>query len=153
MRELRLTPTIYSYNLLVECTNNCLAGDPALTAQLLQGTYRSAKAIEDESKSKREKDLDKDAKKAYDVNVVSSSLPREGKVKSDSLNAEGQEDIENNSVSDVVVLDKKSLKAVRKEASQKEADAKLVVLPNLLGLRLLPGTAVGLSSLDKAEDR
>ncbi|XP_064094346.1 pentatricopeptide repeat-containing protein 1, mitochondrial-like [Macrobrachium nipponense] len=149
MRELRLCPNIYTYNLLVRCISDCKAGLPELTSQLLEGNFYSqytGKAISQKERIKERHSIEsirgkEDLKSKKQSNEVTSS----------SGTFEEVHESSQTTVSLVEVLsESKYLKSTGKHSS---SNPEVPALPNLLGRKLNVGSAVGLSSLDRPEDR
>ncbi|XP_068205939.1 pentatricopeptide repeat-containing protein 1, mitochondrial [Palaemon carinicauda] len=143
MRELRIDPGIYTYNLLVRCINDCKAGHPELTSQLLEGTFYP----EHTSKAMKKKESRRDSKK-----VEVSNFSKESSGESESMTGASEEDLGSSQItaSQVEVISKNEyLKGTEAYSSSNS----VATLPNLLGRKLTVGSVIGLSSLDKAEDR
>ncbi|KAK7076234.1 Pentatricopeptide repeat-containing protein 1, mitochondrial [Halocaridina rubra] len=142
MRELRLLPDIYSYNLLVRCIASCNAGDPALTTQLLEGASTNERNIDIKNGkmvNKIEEQYVDSPKKVEDACVKREEKPA-------AIFAENE--TENPMTTNVEVLEHNhKLLGVRMETSV------VHLLPNLLGPKIKKGSVIGIGSLTQPEDR
>lgn len=148
MRELRLVPNIYSYNLLVRCVSTSKAGDPMLTTQLLEASSKTSKNTK--RSYKKENTVKTSDLGVNDVEVTD--------LKNDSVRSlenefdkrsEGTSQGESNQLEVIEVNHR--LEEMRKTASN--VDAQLEMFPNFLGIRITTGCVIGLSSLSEPEDR
>lgn len=129
MRELKLQPDIYSYNLLTFVIKDCGAGDPSLTSSLL----------EDEG------DLHKPSiKSSQRKKQLPSPEPLDLKEPLDVLQSHPVNVPENT----VVSSSEKDTSVQRQENTTGES-----MLPNILGKKMTAGNVVALGALDKPQDR
>lgn len=143
MRELKLSPDIYSYNLLVRCIKECQAGDPQLTSQLIQETPSPSMAVRRNQKPKisgehTEKVLHIESKKEPSESESKAYIEADRYVKSG----------ENN-----INLIEPEYTVIEVKRKMENAQGDQQVLPDLLGRKMTVGNVIGLRSLQQPEDR
>ncbi|XP_042218600.1 pentatricopeptide repeat-containing protein 1, mitochondrial-like isoform X2 [Homarus americanus] len=126
LRELKLSPDIYSYNLLIRAISACSAGDPQLTSKLLEGNFCTSNKG---TKEKRER-------KTITEKVIVVENKKE------PLSSEPRNIPEEQNYGMIQVK-----REVQGDGVQNH------VLPDLLGKRITSGTIIGLGPLDQPQDR
>ncbi|KAK4320608.1 hypothetical protein Pmani_008544 [Petrolisthes manimaculis] len=160
MRRLNLLPDIYSYNLLVQCTAQCKAGESAFTSDLL---LASPMPQEHQQASKNIKKSKKTSSAKKVLLVETKHEPEAKNYEPTNGRQEGgaPEVIvgENHPVSQVsnknVLLDEQLYPKVEveREANVSEGTTGSVMFPSILGQTQMPGAVVALNSLEQAQDR
>lgn len=128
MREIKLQPDIYSYNLLACVIKDCAAGDPSHTSSLLE------EEDEDHKLGIKQSDMKKQLSNPNLLEVkVASPVP-------ESHSTDTEEE--------AVVISIENTSVERLESS-----AGGFRLPDILGKKLKAGSIVALGALDKPQDR
>ncbi|XP_045593921.2 pentatricopeptide repeat-containing protein 1, mitochondrial [Procambarus clarkii] len=149
MRELKLSPDIYSYNLLIRSIKDCGSGDPQLTSRLLQEKVNaSCKGAKEKMKQIVKEN----------ILVIESEIKKHDPVPGDASSTQdisGNVEISNSNspVTSENVKDEKIYKLIEIKREIQNSTKEDLVLPNLLGRKITPGTVVGLGSLDQPHDR
>ncbi|XP_071544899.1 pentatricopeptide repeat-containing protein 1, mitochondrial [Panulirus ornatus] len=150
MRELKLSPDIFSYNLLIRCIVDCGAGDQRLTSSLLEGVVGNAvKGTKREMKKRliTEKVLvlaNEDKLHASESRNTVSTQEVKDSLENTEKKSEGiSENLNNEQLYSMTEMRRE----VQVTAGQNH------VLPNLLGRTLATGAVVGLGPLDQPQDR
>lgn len=129
MREMKLQPDIYAYNLLMCVIKDCGAGDPSLTSSLLEEEAQNHKSSISVS-HKKNKSLNPETIDIKEPLVAHQSQP--------------------------VILPEETIMQNREEdavAQRLENSIGKVVLPNILGKKMTAGDVIALGALDKPQDR
>lgn len=155
MRELKIDPNIYTYNLLVHCAKECKGGDIALASKLLELPSGSRKTkrkeiktekvilLEDTNLERTENDiLDNDNKEisTNDIKLSDQSENRENLKHSPS------------SVESRGLLVSPSYKEIEMPVHEVKSDSK-ELLPQLLARKPTKGSVIGLTTLDEPQHR
>lgn len=149
MRELKLSPDIYSYNLLIRCIKDCGSGDPQLTSKLLVGNADiSNKGTKEINKKQR---LTEKVLVIENENEKDTSLARNAS--SPQYVAECAEITSKDSHNASENLNEQMYTMVEIEREIQVNTNENLVLPNLLGKKLTSGTVVSLGPLDQPQDR
>ncbi|XP_047473861.1 pentatricopeptide repeat-containing protein 1, mitochondrial-like [Penaeus chinensis] len=143
MRELKLSPDIYSYNLLVRCIKECQAGDPQLTSQLLQETPSPSMVVRGNQKPKINGEHTEKV-----LHIESKKEPSESESKACIETDRGVQSGENS-----ISLIEPEYTVIEVKRNMENAQADQQVLPDLLGRKMTVGNVIGLRSLQQPEDR
>lgn len=157
MRELKLQPDIYSYNLLIRCTAECKAGEPTFTTDLLlapppQECQHSLKYKKIPMKTSNvKKVLLVEAKQEFAADNYESTDRGQ---KDSTCEASVDESHSVSQVSkDINLPDEKLYPEVEVERENRGSEGTSVMLPSILGHTVTSGAVVALNSLDQAQDR
>lgn len=143
MRELKLSPDIYSYNLLVQCIKECQAGDPQLTSQLLQETPSPSMTVKGTQKPKINGEHTEEI-----LQIESKKKPSERESKA---HIEADRYVKSGENSDSLIEPEYTVIEVKRKMENAQGDQQ--VLPDLLGRKMTVGNVIGLSSLQQPKDR
>lgn len=145
MRELKLSPDIFSYNLLIRCTADCGVGDQRLTSNLLEGNVGTEKKI------KKRVITEKVLVIANEEKLHTSELRNTASTQEMKDNLENTETSSQGINENLTNEQNYSVTKVKREIE--DTAGQNLVLPNFLGKRLTTGAVVGLGSLDRPQDR